>query len=291
MKKLPLIFILILLCSSLLAQEDNRYVCITLQNGIQRCGYIVKDDGREITLNTPSIGTVIIPKADIINLIETEEGLVGQNSGNSAVLDRVSDPTKSIQPSRYFFAPSAFSMNKNEGYGTFALLTGGNVSYGISNDAIIGMSATYLGAGFNFKRTLKLNSNTYASFGGMFQIGWADSSPIYFPFINLTKGTETRNITLNLAYLGRRESNWNDPVNSPMINVSATTSISNRLSLITENYYFVNPEFFPVNTVLSFGMRHYGSRKNRLTDFAMMVLLEENGNSIPLPWLSWTWPF
>lgn len=291
MKKLPLLFIILIATSTMFSQTYSKYVCITLSSGIQRCGYILNDDGREVTIDSQSLGKIIIPKTDIISMTESTEGTVGENSGQAALLDRVSNTERNIQPSRYFFAPSAFSLRKNEGYGTFALLTGGNISYGITESSMLGMSATYLGAGINFKKSLKVNEKTHASFGGMFQIGWADTSPIFFPFANLTKGTETKNITFGFGYLSQLGSSWNDPIHSPMINVSGTTKINNKLSLISENYYFFNPEFFPVNTVLSIGMRYYGSQKNRLTDFAFMMFVEEDGNIIPAPWFSWTWPF
>ena len=41
-------------------------MCITLESGVVRCGQLVADDGREITLDTPDMGKLILPKVNVI---------------------------------------------------------------------------------------------------------------------------------------------------------------------------------------------------------------------------------
>ena len=271
---------------SVLAQDSNRYVCITMHTGIQRCGYLINDDGKEMTIETQDLGKVILLKENVVSIFDASPGTTGSSSADADFIERLGDPNRTIQPSRYFFAPSAHTLIKNEGYGELSIAAA-NISYGISDQTMIGMSATLLGGGFNFKQSFKLTEKAKMSFGGMFQLSWDNESPIIFPFMNLTFGDENDHITFNGGYLYQ---NSND-INSPILNISGTKKINNKLSFISENYYFVNPEFFPVNFVLSAGMRHYGKTKNRLTDFAFMIFIEEDGNARPLPWLSYTWPF
>lgn len=288
MKKLiPLIVLLMLSTFSVLAQDSNRYVCITMHTGIQRCGYLINDDGKEITIETKALGKVILLKENVVSIFDATEGTIGSSSADADFIERSGDPNRTIQPSRYFFAPSAHTLKQNEGYGELSIVAA-NISYGITDQTMLGMSVSFLGGGFNFKQSIKLDDKAKISFGGMFQLSWGNNdSPIMFPFMNLTLGGENDHITFNVGHLLQSSSE----INSPMLNISGTKKISNKLSFISENYYFVNPEFFPVNLVLSAGMRHYGQTKNRLTDFAFMIFIEDDGNATPVPWLSYTWPF
>ena len=81
-----------------------------------------------------------------------------------------------------------------------------------------------------------------------------------------------------------------------MINLSGCYQVSERLWLMSENYYFANPAFFPANSVVSIGARTAKPDKSRLFELAIMFVDSgDNGSTdtglIPLPWLSWTWPF
>ena len=113
-----------------------------------------------------------------------------------------------------------------------------------------------------------------------------------FPFANVTRGDENVNVTLGVGYL----TGGGGDINSPMVNLSGCYQVSERLWLMSENYFFANPAFFPANSVVSVGARTAKPDKSRLFEIAILFLdLNENitpdTGFAPLPWLSWTWPF
>lgn len=298
----------ILMCFGVLASacaqtDSTRYVCITLQSGIMRCGTLTMDDGREVTLETPDMGKLIVSKADIMRMVDAEPGKRG-TTVMDPLSERMVDDSRSLQATRYFFAPSAHSLKEGEGYGSFSLLTGGNVSYGLGENTIGGLSASWLGYGLNVKHSVNINEKTRFSFGALGQLNWSGISGnngagyVFFPFVNVTSGDENNHVTLGFGRLGGQRVSQNlfsdetttDPIQSPMINFSGCAKVGRRAWLISENYFFFQPEFFPVERVFSVGIRVWNERKQRLNELAVLGLVDEDGTR-GLPWLSWTWPF
>ena len=277
-----------------LGQDASRYVCLTLESGMVRCGQLVADDGREVTLQTPDMGTLIVPKVQVVRMVDAVEGTMGR-AGSSAIemSDRMLNPNRSLQATRYFFAPSAHSLKEGEGYASANVLALGNVSYGLTPNLIGGLSVSFLGAGITAKASTELTEGIRGSAGMLYQLSW-EGGQVFFPFANVTFGDENNHLTLAGGYLGgqlERNANPNDRIDSPMFNLSGCVQISDNAWLMTENYVFANPEFFPVNVVGSFGLRLWRPIRGRLFEPAIMFLAFEDQGTRPLPWLSWTWPF
>ena len=81
------------------AVKNDRYVCVTTVNQMVRCGYLIEDDGREIELNTPELGLVIIPKADVISMADAAEGALSQsmNPVSARASKSILNPNRSPQ--------------------------------------------------------------------------------------------------------------------------------------------------------------------------------------------------
>ena len=283
-------------CLGVLAhgQEAERYVCLTLESGMVRCGQLVADDGREVTLQTPDMGKLIVPKVQVVRMVDAAEGTTG-SAGSSAIemSDRMLNPNRSLQATRYFFAPSAHSLKAGEGYASANVLALGNISYGLTPNLIGGLSVSFLGAGITAKASTELTDGIRGSAGMLYQLSW-EGGQVFFPFANVTFGDENNHLTLAGGYLGghlERTSSPDDRIDSPMFNLSGCVQISDNAWLMTENYVFANPEFFPVNVVGSFGLRLWRPIRGRLFEPAIMFLSFEDQGTRPLPWLSWTWPF
>lgn len=288
MKNIPILILLMLCSLSSIAQDDSRFVCVTLASGIQKCGYLIADDGRELTLETKDLGKVILNKENILSIIDTtEEDFLNYNH-STGTNSRIHDPSRSVQPTRYFFAPSAHSLKKGEGYGYFSLLTGGNITYGVNDNFMAGFSASWLGAGLSIKQSFVSNENTKFAIGGMFLLPYVSgNAPTIFPFTGITKGDEANHLTINAGFL----SQISEDVNSPMINISGSKKINSTISFISENYVFFNPSYFETHLVTSFGLRRYSVVKSRSTEFALIMQVRDDASLLILPWLSWTWPF
>ena len=116
-KSVAAAFVLLSVVSFAWGQEATRYVCLTLESGIVRCGELIGDDGRELTLQTPDMGKLIVPKVQVVRMVDAVEGTQG-SSGASAIemSDRMLNQDRSLQATRCFFAPSAHSLKVEEGY-------------------------------------------------------------------------------------------------------------------------------------------------------------------------------
>ncbi len=268
------------------AAKNDRYVCLTMVNQIMRCGYLIEDDGREIKLNTPEIGLVIIPKADVMSMTDAAEGSLSQsmNPVSARATRSILDPNQSPQSSRYFFAPSALPMNVGEGYAHVNWLSA-NVTSQLSDNFMLGGALSWVGFGATMKASARLGDNLYGSIGGMALLGFYNNGPTIFPYVNLTSGDQNSHFSLAFAALTF------DGEVSPMINFSACKEVTPRLWLMTENYYFNDPMLFSEKVLLSFGARWWSLTKNSLGEFALMLMITEDGNAIPIPWFGKTWPF
>ena len=278
------------------AEQDSaqRYVCLTLDSKAVRCGYLVSDDGRDVTLNTPDMGILIVPKVSVLRITDSPVGTTGSGGPNDIeTSDRMLSKDRALQATRYFFAPSAHSLKSGEGYGSVSPYTGGNISYGLSDNVIGGLSASFLGAGFTLKASQEWSEEVRSSFGLLFNGGWAGGA-VFFPFVNFTRGDENDHVTLGGGYLGGslpQGFGGTDEIDSPMLNFSGCVQVADNAWLMSENYYFFNPEFFPVELVLSVGIRIWRPSKQRLFEPAFMIFNDGDGSGRPVPWVSWTWPF
>ena len=287
--------------------EGKRYVCVSLANNIVRCGFLMSDDGREILLETPDLGKVIINKSEVISIADaTENSTSSLGIGASRIEKDIRSSDQSPQASRYFFAPSAHPMKVGESYLHFnpGML---NFTGQISKNFMGGLAVSILGPGITAKQTINISENSNMSIGGLGIVSWWDSDVFLFPFVNYTRGNENDNITFSFAALtspgGSSLQNNPDVRISPMVNLSAVKEINPTTWLITENYFFFNPMFVNERCLLSVGARWYQRPRtigNALTGYyntptgslkeAGIMLVIADQDIIPIPWLGWTWP-
>ena len=80
LNRLAVFLVTSLLTMGVYAQGGDRYVCVTLESSVVRCGYLTLDDGREITLETPDMGKLILPKVSVIRMVDAPAGTRGGGS-------------------------------------------------------------------------------------------------------------------------------------------------------------------------------------------------------------------
>lgn len=268
------------------SSQKERYVCVTTVAQIMRCGYLKDDNGREITLETSEMGTVILPKSDLISIEDADEGTRSQSLNSTSLRGRktILNPNRSPQSSRYFFAPSALPMELGEGYTHVNPLLA-NVTGQVGEDLMLGGALSWVGVGATMKLSVPINDNSHFALGAMGLIGFYDLGPTFFPFVNFTNGNHNNHRSIAFAAL------MFDGDISPMVNVSACWELSPRSWLITENYYFSDPMLFNEQILLSIGGRWWQNNQNRLGEFALMMMVTEDNEAIPIPWFGATWPF
>ena len=157
-------------------EESPRYVCITMQGGLVRCGTLVSDDGIQVILDTPELGKVMLYKSSMIRIEDAEPGTYeAPVEVDIMSQDRIIDKDRAIQSSRYLFAPSAHSLREGEGYWNLSPV-GGNITYALDDNTMAGLSASWLGYGFTFKQSFDLKEDFRMSVGGLMQAGWTGTA-------------------------------------------------------------------------------------------------------------------
>jgi hypothetical protein len=137
MKKFMLLLLLSLMTgSTVFTQEDYEkeiLYAVTKNDGTVYLGKILSDDGREILMETQTLGKIYIPKADIRSIKKVEEKdikrgvYVGEN----------------IFTTRYQFTTNSFPIKKGENYAVLNLY-GPEVHFSVADNLSVGVMATWI---------------------------------------------------------------------------------------------------------------------------------------------------
>jgi len=178
---------------------------------------------------------------------------------------------------RYFFTPSAFNLKKGEGYyqNTYALVNLFN--YGVTDWFSIG-------GGFEFLTTITTilhgNWNPYWAItpkigfqvSKNWHLGLGFMGGTHFVSIESTKKILGQSVLYGLATYGNRDNNLTFGVGLPMITkgtfirspvilVNGMLRISQKLSLMSENWISTGDDFIGAfNALTSYGIRWFGEK-------------------------------
>jgi len=115
-----------------------------------------------------------------------------------------STPSRATEhASRYLYSPSAFPINKGEGYINLLYFSVVQAQYGLTDNLSIGITSTaiLMPTLLNAKYSVKINDKLHFSVGGQFGKLWfADEETLGIGFANMTYGDKKENITLNAGY-------------------------------------------------------------------------------------------
>ncbi len=148
-----------------------------------------------------------------------------------------------LHETRYFFSPSAFGLEKGEGYYGHSYWILWQMQYGISDDLSVGFGTTLIGlpTSLNIKycQEIKKNLNTafgYFWVGDLFNItGGEENSFVNLPYTVITTGSKESNLSIGLGYNLQEISNGDiDAIDRLALNVGGVTRTSRRFSLLFE---------------------------------------------------------
>jgi hypothetical protein len=190
-------------------------------------GTLIKFSSDSIKIRDENLGNLNIPLNAIKDITPLKQGLPGTWS---------SDPNNT----RYFFAPSAFMLKKGEGYYQNAYILSNSVSYGVTDHFTIGGGIIlpiifYVTpkVGFSPGEYIHLSAGviaggTYLNQGVVAGIGYG----------LVTLGTREHHLSLGAgygAYYAKKD--WQE-TRKPILNISGTTRLNKRFSLVSENWIF-----------------------------------------------------
>jgi hypothetical protein len=173
---------------------------ITKTDGAEFYGYILKDDGREILLETKKIGHIYINKSDISE-IKKFDGIALKGSDLGVYKDfRVSGPFTT----RYYFTTNALPIKKKENYAMINLF-GPEAHFSITDNLSLGVMASWIASPIALagKYSFNSKSNTHFAIGSIVGTsGYLMNSRLYggLHWITVTQGNRMSNVSLSVGY-------------------------------------------------------------------------------------------
>ncbi len=199
-----LVTLLFVICASLVEGQvtinnDTNVAAqhvIIKNDGTEYTGIILSDDGREVLIQTTTIGKVYIPKSDIKSIVLLTD--------KSQVNNGVYDPTGPFT-TRYSFTTNALPISKGENYAMVSLY-GPEVHFAVSDRLSLGVLTTWIGSPFVLAgkytiptRNEKINFSlgTLMGTSGYLRNGKAWGG---LHFMNFTYGDRKTNFTIGAGY-------------------------------------------------------------------------------------------
>lgn len=226
---------------------------IELMDGTEFIGTILSKDSVTMEIKTSSI-----PKIQIY--VETIKKM---KTIDNQMVFKGATGMPNPHYTRYFFAPSALTLKKGEGYYQNTYLVLNTVNYGFTDHFSVGVSleltSTFGSIGDSWapiylitpKYGFGITKNLNAAFGALIGGANANTKGIQLGYGLLTYGNTENNITIGAS------AGWADGevMKYPPMTINAMKRISRRASLVTENW--IIPE---LGSLYSYGVRFFGSK-------------------------------
>ncbi len=280
-------------------KDSSKTKVISLKNGTEYIGEILSDDGREVLINTISIGKIYITKSDIreIKMLESQsdvkEGVyVGED----------------VFSTRYFISTNGFTVKKKDTY-IMLNLTGPEFQKAVSDHFSLGIMTTWGFAPFaaTGKYSTPIGKNTY--WGAGFIAGtstWIERFRFAggLAFSSLTYGNRNYNVSVSGGYGFLVDFNpkvvvemYYDGNGAPierkrtidrtgsafLASFAGAARLGKKASFVLENFYYrsSNSQVY----IMIPGFR-FSSNPNRAFQFGVAGIFSKD-TSFPIPMASW----
>lgn len=292
--KISIIFLITILSSNLFAQADtyekDQRIIITMKNGAVYEGTITNETETELVINTENAS---------ISLLKDEFKKVEHVNYDGEFLFRNSHST------RYFYSPTAIPLKKGEGYYQNLMVLANTANVGVTDNIsvgggfefvslIVGMPIATVNTKVGFQVADKLH------LGAGLRLITFQGEYLTTPFGVATYGTAETNVSIAA---GANISSFvdNKLTLGPTV-ISASHRVSNRISLMTENWFW-NVENDEFGNALELNTIHLGihglrvhTRKSTF-DFGVMTtnLLKDSfldvNYVVPIPYVGYSYAF
>jgi hypothetical protein len=162
-----------------------------------------------------------------------------QNAPSVAQQNELPVPDPGQHRTRYFFAPSAYNLEKGELYYNSLYFLIHDIQYGISDKFSIGMGTTIIGFPFYLtpKITFPVNDKSTFAIGDLLMIGtWGTKFTGNLFYGTYTRGGTYNNFSLGGGYLFTSNGDITFETDAAVFNFSALLQFSDHVYFITENY-------------------------------------------------------
>ena len=258
-------------------------VTIRTKDGTQLRGKIIKSDGKNYLIQTDNLGTLNIPAMNVISI----EQVSSQNI--SSLNGQLLEPLRNTD---YFLSSNGFNLKQGEWrysntylyYNTFGTGITENLSVNVGFIPIVNIFT--LSGKFSFDATknlhFALNGNYITSASSFTNVSVGTLGGV------ATIGTNSKNISIGATWGIGSGGNF---TNKPIIQISGTTRISNKVALTMDNFlttdtkttYYNNGQYYTTTSsnqiagILTYGVRILWTRSQ--FDLGLISALNSNSNS------------
>ncbi|MCB0480878.1 MAG: hypothetical protein KDC83_05565 [Flavobacteriales bacterium] len=295
MKSLRILLIaFVMCCTGLLYSQEvsyvdsaesaklNLYVVVT-QSGAEFIGKIVKNDEREIVVETAKLGRVAIPKYEIKSMKQVEEGSISKTGEYNP---------DEIFATRYFYTTSALPIKRGENYVKFSLF-GPDMSLSVADNWNVGVITSWIGSPIilSTKYSIELDKKNGLAFGllagnlGLISFS-VDAGFVggVLPFMVYTHGTRRSNVSFSGGY-GHL---WFDGESggSALGSVALMTPLSGKATFVFDSMISLSSGF-GLAAMFTPGIR-FQKKDDKAFQFGFTGIIAE-GEIIPFPFPTLAW--
>jgi small nuclear ribonucleoprotein (snRNP)-like protein len=264
----------------------TKRVKVSLKDGTDLIGILQSISGQSLLLKSDNIGEITLDIANIVAINPIE----GFSTNGQFWFENP-------HPTRYFFAPSAYSLRKGEAYYQNAYLFVNSVTFGVTDNFTMGvgyvLNPTFKGTQvFFLTPKYSFPSKSKIKFGvGSFIIGTVTPnynyggppnytttqngrslSTIGIVYGNATFGTKEHNASVGLGY-GFANGTF---TSSPVINFAYMNRFAKNVAIVSENWFLIADG--TAGGIFSGGVRIFGERL--AVDLALAVPASTGFNDV-----------
>ncbi len=213
--------------------SGDAFYIITMNNGSVFKGKIVNRTETDIELKTETLGILYLKTYNIITLQAADEKYLKKG--------KYWFPNPNA--TRYFFAPSAITLEKGEGYYQNVYVLANTANFGLTDNVTLGGGVVLP---FAYYITPKFGKEVYKNvhLGGGVLYSLLPSFEDESGFTHLgiayglaTYGTIEHNATIGVGYgFSHTSAEGYKSMDKPIITINGMTRVSRRVSIVTENW-------------------------------------------------------
>ena len=261
---------------------DSRMVVIVLNDGTQKVGYFISEDGKDGVIETATLGRVSIPKYQIKEVREMNEAL-SKNEQRWA-----QEPYQN----RYFFTFNGIPKRGNRNYLKISPI-GIDAQFGLNDDVQVGGFTSWLGAPIigNIQGRFDLGKTTHGAagvyIGTSSWLGFTGDAAgfLALPYASITLGDASSNFMFGYGYGYVNFPNIGAEGGANLFMLGGTTRLGSKASFVFEGLLLTAEG--ELAGVLTPGVRWH-NKPGQAFQFGLATLVSSDGVvPIPIPALSW----
>ncbi|MCB0401180.1 MAG: hypothetical protein KDD41_03795 [Flavobacteriales bacterium] len=255
---------------------------ITTNSGGQFIGTILKQDAREILIETKDKGQVVIPKYEVKDMHEIKAREV---NGNGDYIP------EEIFATRYFITTNGLPMEKGESYVLWNLY-GPEIHFGVAKNFSLGLMTSWVGIPivgsakytFNISEKVNFGLGTLAGFGS-----WAAPDfVVALPYGALTIGDRRSNINFSGGYGMAAYDGYSG--GATLFSIGAIAKLGKNTSFVFDSFFYVEDNAGSSNGVYGIlipGVRVHGKNDGAFQFGFSGLYGEGQFVPVPVPMLGW----